>query len=377
MINEIVNRSMINRLMSIDAFRGLTIALMLIADNPGNPLRVYPQLRHAAWNGWTIADLAFPFFILIMGAAIPFAINKRMERGDTRFAIIKYILTRSIVLFFWGLFLNGFPLFDLNIIRIPGVLQRLAIVYLVTGLIYLSLKNIFKNSQIRELLVEIALAFGIILIYAWIFDFTSVSEQGNLLQKFDLQYLKGHLYLYSNNGDPEGILGTFSAIASGLFGLAAGQILSHSYKNKYSVSVIIFSCGALLYFLGNTLSQWIPINKSVWSSTYVLLTTGLAYLSLALMYVIIDLRKNVAVFTPFILLGSSPIIIYVASELVRKTLWMIPVNSQVQGKIMTLDVWITTTLFTPWAGDWLDSFYFSIFYVLLWWYIMSLYKRKA
>lgn len=373
-INENVSPQRIARLLSMDAFRGIAIALMLMADNPGNPLRVYPQLRHAAWNGWTIADLAFPFFILIMGTAVPFAINKRIERGDTGFAIFKYIFLRSIGLFFLGLLLNGFPLFDVNVIRIPGVLQRLAVVYLCTGSIYLLLKKLMSDSQLKKLSLEFSLAFGIILLYAWIFNFAPVPEQGNLLQKIDLQFLKGHLY--TPEWDPEGILGTFSSIASGLFGLAAGQILSHSYQKNAQAYLTLFGGGILLLLLGTTLDQWIPINKNVWSSTYVLFTSGLAYLLVALLYVFIDLRKNVTLFKPFILLGSSPIIIYVLSELIRKTVWVIPVTSQVQRGIMPMDVWLTTTFFTPWAGAWLDSFYFSLFYVAWWAYMMSTHKRK-
>ena len=373
-INENVSPQKITRLLSMDAFRGIAIALMLMADNPGNPLRVYPQLRHAAWNGWTIADLAFPFFILIMGTAVPFAINKRIERGDTGFAILKYIFLRSIGLFFLGLLLNGFPLYDVSVIRIPGVLQRLAVVYLFTGLIYLLLKKLMSDSQLKKLSIEFSLAFGIILLYAWILNFAPVPEQGNLLQKIDLQFLKGHLY--TPEWDPEGILGTFSSIASGLFGLAAGQILSHSYQKNAQAYLTLFGGGILLLLLGTTLDQWIPINKNVWSSTYVLFTSGLAYLLVALLYVFIDLRKNVTLFKPFILLGSSPIIIYVLSELIRKTVWLIPVTSQVQGGIMPMDVWLTTTFFTPWAGSWLDSFYFSLFYVAWWVYMMSIHKRK-
>lgn len=362
------------RLKSIDAFRGLAIALMLIADNPGNPSRVYPELRHAAWNGWTLADLAFPFFIVIMGMAIPFAIDRRLEKGEKRISIFGHILARSIVLFFMGLFLNGFPLYDLNVIRIPGVLQRLAIVYLFSGLIYLFLKALLKGNQLRRQVVVLCLASGIVLIYAWILGFATVPEQGNLLEVIDLRFLQGHLY--TPEWDPEGILGTLPSIASGLFGLAAGQVLSYPYKIKNQALLTVSLCGAFLLFLGLFLNQWIPINKNVWSSTYVLLTSGLAYLLVVLLYILIDNWKISTIFKPFILLGGSPIIVYVVSELIRKTLWVIPITSQVQGKIMPMDVWLTTSFFTPWAGERLDSLYFSIFYVLLWAYIMRVARHE-
>lgn len=365
---------MSTRLKSIDAFRGLAIALMLIADNPGNPTRVYPELRHAAWNGWTLADLAFPFFIVIMGIAIPFAIDKRLERGDKRVMIFGHILARSIILLFLGLFLNGFPLYDLSVIRIPGVLQRLAIVYLFSGLIYLVLKSLLKGNQLKKLAIVLSLAFGIVFICTWILGFAMVPEQGNLLQAIDLRFLQGHLY--TPEWDPEGILGTLPSIASGLFGLAAGLILSHPYKNKNQALLTVFLCGAFLLLLSLFLDQRIPINKNVWSSTYVLFTSGLAYLLVTLLYILIDAWKMTTIFKPFTLLGGSPIIVYVISELIRKTLWVIPITSQVQGKILPMDVWLTTTFFTPWAGEWLDSLYFSIFYVLLWSYIVRPTRKR-
>jgi Uncharacterized conserved protein len=371
---ENMSPKIVNRLISIDAFRGITIALMLIADNPGNPLRVYPQLRHAPWNGWTLVDLAFPFFILIMGMVIPLAFNRRFERGDTGFAVLKHIVSRSIMLFLVGLFLNGFPLFNLTVIRIPGVLQRLALVYLVAGLVYLFLKKLISNSYLKTLSIEISLVFGIILIYALIFNFDSVPEHGNIIQKIDLHFLKGHLY--TPNWDPEGILSTFPSIASGLFGLVAGQILTHPYKKIERSFFTIFLGGVLLLFLGLTLDLWIPINKNIWSSTYVLFTSGFAYILVALLYFCIDLKKNVMMFKPFIILGSSPIIIYILSEIIRKTLWIIPITTQVQGGTMPMNVWLTTTFFTPWAGDWLDSFYFSISYVILWCCLINPNKRK-
>lgn len=370
---EKVNSKITNRLISLDVFRGITIALMLIADNPGNPLRVYSQLRHVPWNGWTLADLVFPFFVIIMGMAIPFALNKRLEREDTSFAAFKHIAVRSIMLFLIGLFLNGFPLFDLTIIRIPGVFQRLALVYFVTGLIYLALNKKVINSYWKKLSIIISLAFGIILIYAFIFNFGPVPEHGNLIQKIDFHFLEGHLY--TPDWDPEGILSTLPSIASGLFGLAAGQILTSPYKKIARHFITLFVGGFLFTILGLILDPRIPINKNIWSSTFVLLTSGFAYIFIALLYFIIDLKKNVTVFKPFIILGNSPIIIYVISELIRKTLWIIPIKSQVHGVTMPMNVWLTTTFFTPWAGDWLDSLYFSIFYVLLWAYFINLNKR--
>lgn len=372
-MDETLNSKIVNRLNSIDVFRGFAIALMLICDNPGNPARVYPQLRHAQWNGWTVADLGFPFFMIIMAMVIPITIDKRLKRGDKWFNVLVHIVLRSIKLFLAGLFLNGFPMFNLDIIRIPGVLQRLAIVYLVTGLVYLTITKLMGNFQMRKLILEISIAFAIILIYAIIFKFSPVPKQSNLVQKIDLYFLKGHLY--TPEWDPEGILSTFPSIASGFFGLAAGQILTNTYKKREMPFVILFLSGVVLTLLTLTINRWIPINKNIWSSTFVLLTSGLAYIIVALLYYIIDIKNHVKMFKPFVLIGGSPFVIYIISEIIRKTLWVIPVTSQSQGTVMTMNVWLTTIFFTPWAGNWLDSLYFSLFYAIVWSYLVYLNKK--
>lgn len=153
-----------SRLKCVDAFRGVAVAIMLIAANPGNPLRNYPQLRHAAWNGFTVVDLAFPFFMLIMGMVIPYAVDKRIKEGMSNLRIFNHILVRSLGLFIIGILLNGFPIYDLSIIRIPGVLQRIAIAYLFAGIIELIVKSTIKKSYL-QILVKSALALSIIFVY--------------------------------------------------------------------------------------------------------------------------------------------------------------------------------------------------------------------
>ncbi|MDR3540875.1 MAG: DUF5009 domain-containing protein [Desulfosporosinus sp.] len=351
-----------NRLESIDVFRGIAVALMLIADNPGNPLRVYPQLRHAVWDGWTVADLGFPFFLIIMGMVIPNSIDKRINRGDDKLNILKHIIIRSIVLFFIGLFLNGFPLFDLSTIRIPGVLQRIAITYFFAGTIDLIVKS-YTNKKYLHSLIELGLAFFLILLYFILIKFLQIPGYKNLVQYVDLSLFKGHLY--TPIWDPEGLMSTIPAIASVIFGAIIGHIfqLKSTLITKFQ---IIFIGGVIGILLAVTADRWFPVNKNLWSSSFVLLTAGIANVLISLIYFFVDIKNYKTIFKPLSILGSNPLFVYVVSEIIRKTLWLIPIYDVVTGKTMALDLWLTSRLFTPWAGDKLDSIYFSIFYTIVW-----------
>jgi len=369
------------RLKSVDAFRGIAIALMLLCDNPGNTARVYPQLRHVIWNGWTIADLAFPFFIIIMGMVVPYVLNRRLAKGISLLNIFVHILIRSVEIFILGLFLNGFPLYDVSSIRIFGVLQRIAITYLMVSTVTLGILYVVKNKLIQAS-IQLALAFSIIIAYYLLMKYVTVpgfgkgifEQNGNLAQYIDLQWLKGHLYTPS--WDPEGILGTLPAIASALFGAVAGQILIYPTDRKIYKVLGVFIFGIITLALAYKANILFPFNKNLWSSSFVLLTAGVAFLLLAVLYFIMDIVQYESLLQPFVALGSSSIFVYVVAEIVRKTLWVIPVVDTITKEKVTLDVWVTTHYIMPWAGSSLDSAYFSIIYTILWMVIMSSFYRK-
>ncbi len=367
------------RLECIDIFRGLTMALMLMVNNPGNPNTIPVQLEHASWNGFTLADLVFPFFLFIMGVVVPVSINNRLAKGTGKITIIVHIFLRSIQIFLLGLVLNGFPLFDLNTIRIPGVLQRIAVVYLFSALLYLLCKSIFKKETVQmgvQLLTSVflLLLYGVLLKVVHVPGYgQGVMElQGNLVQYIDLKLLPGHLY--KPDWDPEGILSTLPALASGIIGVLAGMILIK--PNKWIIKMAVFiGSGGLLLLAAALLNTVFPYNKNLWSSSYVLLTSGLGILLLAFFYLLTDRMKSGKIFKPFKAIGASAIFVYFVSELIRRTLWLIPVQDAT-GSTMTLKIWLTTRLISPWAHG-LDSLYFSIFYVMVWLVIMGvLYHRK-
>lgn len=379
--NIVKKNSETGRLKCIDAIRGIAVALMLLADNPGNTARIYPQLRHANWNGWTVADLGFPFFIIIMGMVVPYALNRRIEKGVSLLNIFAHILTRSIGIFILGLFLNGFPLYNFSSIRIPGVLQRIAIIYLIVSGITLIILYSVKNKVIQAS-IQLGLAFAIIIVYYLLMKYVNVpgfgpgilEPNGNLVQYVDLQWLKGHLY--KKAWDPEGILSTFPAIASALLGAVTGQILTYPSNKKLYKFLSVSTFAGIILALANLVNNWFPFNKNLWSSSFVLLTAGICFLIVSVLYLIMDIIKYESIFKPLVALGSSAIFVYLVSELIRKTLWVIPIVDSITKKPVNLNVWLTTHYITPWAGNTLDSVYFSIVYTILWIGIMSSFYNK-
>ena len=369
------------RLTCIDAFRGMAVALMLLGDNPGNSDRIYPQLRHAQWNGITVADLAFPFFIIIMGMVVPYALNRRIAKGVSPLNIFAHILIRSVEIFVLGLFLNGFPLYDFSSIRILGVLQRIAITYLIVSIVTLIILYTVKNKVIQAS-IQLGLAFIIIIVYYLLMKYVTVpgfgkgilEQNGNLVQYIDLQWLKGHLY--KPNWDPEGILSTVPTIASGLFGAVTGQILIYTTNKKIYKFLSVFTFGIITLALAYFTNIWIPFNKNLWSSSFVLLTAGVCFLLVSVLYLLMDIVKYDTPFKPFVALGSSAIFVYLVSEIVRRTLWLIPIVDSITKKPLTLKLWLTNHYITPWAGNILDSAYFSIVYIILWIGITSIFNNK-
>lgn len=358
------------RLTSLDAFRGLTIVGMILVNNPGSSKFVYPPLRHAEWNGWTFGDLVFPFFIFILGVSISFALTKRKREGARSFELYFKIITRSLVIFGLGLFLHLIPRFDFITLRIPGVLQRIALCYFFAALIYLN-----SGTKGRG-----AISFLLITGYWLLLKFVPVpgygagilDYQGNLCGYIDTQLLTGHLY--KPEFDPEGILSTLPAVATALFGTLAGDWLRSSKKDLLKAAGL-FSAGSVLVFAGLKLHPLFPINKQLWTSTFVLFTAGVAALVLMGCFLLIEglgLKKWAI---PFIVFGMNAIAVYVGSILLNKLLREISVEAG--GEKISLLTAIYQTVFVPWAGKWNGSLFYAMVYVLFWLVIMfPLYKKK-
>ncbi|MBV7271727.1 DUF5009 domain-containing protein [Clostridium sp. PL3] len=359
---------MVLRIKAIDVLRGFAVAMMVLCNNVGNGDRNYVQLRHVEWNGLTFADFGFPFFILVMGMTIPIVMEKRKAAGTKINHIILQVFIRSLVLVALGLFLNGFPLFDLSIIRIPGVLQRIGIVYLISTLVYLAITHITdKDKLIIASLITISLV--IVIGYYIVLKPYGLEPEGNLVGRIDFKFLKGHLALKAS--DPEGILSTIASVSTGTLGCVIGHFLIFKNSTPYNKVLNIAALGIANLAGAFLFNKIFPFNKMIWSSSFILITAGVAALSIALLHLVCDICKKDGIFKPFIALGSSPIFVYLVSELIRKTLWKVPIYDKQFKEALGFCPWITFKFITPWAGEWLDSLYFSIFYVILWMWIMS------
>ena len=358
-----------DRLASLDVFRGITIAGMILVNNPGSWSFVYAPLRHAKWHGWTPTDLIFPFFLFIVGVSITFSFSKRINDGAVSSALYVKILRRTILLFAVGYFLRVFPMFNFESIRLPGVLQRIALCYLFASLLFLKIKP--KG--------RVALTFFLLAAYWAVMKLVPVPGygagvlefEGNLCSFIDTKLLAGHLY--KATFDPEGILSTFPAVATALLGTLTGEWLL-SKRGQRSKVVGLFVAGIIFVALGLFLHPLFPINKQLWTSTYVIFTAGAALIVLGLCYWINDVIGQKKWAYPFLVFGTNAIAVYAGSTLMVKLLARIHVP--VLGEAMSLPSFIYNKLLVPWAGPLNGSLLYPIILLLIWFAILHLLYRK-
>ncbi len=361
------------RLISLDVFRGLTIAGMVLVNNAGNWNAVYPPLLHAQWHGWTPTDLIFPFFVFIVGVAIPLAFEKRKAAGGVQRDLYLKIFRRTAVIFGLGLMLNAFPytMDKLAHLRIPGVLQRIALCYFFAALIFL------KTRVRTQALIAAALLIGywaaMKLIAAPGYATGDLTMKGSLASWVDRALLAGHTYkpLY----DPEGSLSAIPAIATALFGVLAGQWLAQKRESLEKIAGL-FAAGALLVIAGYVWDWFFPINKALWTSSYVMFTGGLALQLLALCYWAIDLKGYRRWAQPFVVFGVNALALYVFSGLMAKAMLVIPAP-KLDGSSGDLKGFLYERVFATWLSPINASLAFALSYLALWWLLMLvLYRRK-
>ena len=349
------------RLESLDVFRGGTIAAMILVNNNGSDAAFEP-LKHAAWHGWTFTDLVFPFFLWIVGVAITLSFARRVEAGDDRGRLLLHVAKRSAVIFLIGLFLNGFPYFHLASIRIPGVLQRIAVCYLIAGAIFL-----FTKTRGRILWTA-----GLLGLY-WVlmkmvpvpgYGAGDLSVEGNFSRYIDGLLLGGHMYSQTKTWDPEGIVSTLPAIANTMLGIFAGQILKLRQRGAEEKAVWLFFAGNCLVFAGLMLSTWMPINKPIWTASYTVLTSGLAFVVFACCYWLTDVKGWRRYSRPFAIYGMNALALYVLSSLFARVLGVIRVGGP-DGNGVSLRTLVWTRVFEPLASPPVASLLFSLAHVLL------------
>jgi predicted acyltransferase len=300
------------RLTSLDVFRGLTMAAMIVVNNPGDWGHVHPPLLHAEWHGWTPTDLIFPFFIFIVGVSI--TLSRRSLGWNS-------ILKRAALIFALGLLLNGYPRFDLETWRIPGVLQRIAVCYAIAA----GLFRVTARDPRRQPVYLAATGIAIVVAYGALLMFVpppggtagDLSPEGNLGAHLDRAVFGRHMW--KPRWDPEGLLSTLPAIATALFGACAGLWLRSTASPSRKAAGLL-GAGVAGIVVGYAWNPWFPINKGLWSSSFVMFTAGAACLLLAACYWIVDVRGLRRGVTPFVILGTNALALYVASGLLADTL---------------------------------------------------------
>jgi predicted acyltransferase len=301
------------RLASLDAFRGLTISLMILVNCRGDAGAVYSFLGHAVWHGWTFADTVFPFFLFIVGVSLVFSFAERKEDRTYNKVLEIRILRRTVVLFVLGVLVNSFPSFDLSSIRIPGVLQRIALCYFFASLIVLRCGLRGRILWLISLLASYWVMMRFIPVHG---VGAGVLEPGqNFAAWVDSHLLDGYMWsYYDGKWDPEGIVSTIPAIATTLFGVLTGQCLRSSISNRKKVAGMVCT-GLILLIAGQILSHWLPINKNLWTSTFSIFMAGLALVCLTFFYWVIDIAGFSKWPRPFIILGLNPIFLYLLPQI--------------------------------------------------------------
>jgi predicted acyltransferase len=360
----------LNRLVALDVLRGLTILLMIVVNNPGSWKYVYAPLRHAPWNGCTPTDLVFPFFLFIVGTAMWYSFKKYDHRLSRPLTV--KIARRVVLIFALGLFLNAFPFkdFEMDTLRIMGVLQRIALAYGLAAFIVLLTpirwNYIFAGGLLAGYWL-ILLLFG---------GEQPLSLEENAVRSLDLAVF-GESHLYGGYGlpfDPEGLLSTIPSVVNVLFGFFAGR-LTDLEENRQKTVYRLIGWGIAGVILARIWDPLFPINKPIWSSSYVLYSCGLASILLAVLIWVIDIKGKKKWAHPFLVFGMNPLFIYVLAGIWADLLGLIRIGSTEAG--IPMKAYIYQELLVPWAGKMNGSLLFALHFAVLFWIIgLILYRKK-
>jgi len=367
------------RVLSIDIFRGITIAFMILVNTPGTWGHIYPPLAHADWHGFTPTDLIFPFFLFIVGTSIVLAY--RSKRQYVKHNLYRKIIIRSFKIIFIGLLLAAFtfefPFFkDLSELRLPGVLQRIGLVFLITALLFVSFKNW------RWFLLILVLLLG-----GYWYSMTQIPIKGempklskphNLASEIDRKILTtNHMWRHyeqvgfvQGDYDPEGLFSTLPAIGTAILGVFLGLILTERRISPYAKLILFVATGIILWLFGWWWNQSFPLNKKLWTSSYVLYTGGIAYMVFALIYFIVDILNFKKWGNLFKYLGMNAIAIFTLSVFITKSFYLL----HIPGQKTTIHSWLYTNLFTSWLGNTefsslLYALSVVIFYIFVAWWL--------
>jgi predicted acyltransferase len=355
------------RLTSLDVFRGLTIAAMILVNNSGDGQHTYWPLEHAKWNGWTPTDLIFPFFLFIVGVSMVFSFSSRTARGQTRKHLLLHVLKRSAIIFALGLFLYAYPKFDVHTARIPGVLQRIAVVYLIASAIFLYTGRFARGVITAALL----LVYWLLLMRVPVPGIGAgvLTMDGNLVGYIDRSLIYNHLWI-AHRFDPEGILSTIPSIATCLIGIFAGEWM-RSARTHVQKLAGLFAGAAVGLIAGEIWNQWFPINKMIWTSSYVLFTAGFAAFIFGLCYWTVDVRGWKRWSVPFIIFGVNPLGIYFLASWAETALYRHHIHGESIKNILYQNSFANIS--DPYLGSLAWSVSFVLVFFLIAW---AMYRKQ-
>ena len=384
------------RLVALDVFRGGTIAAMLLVNHPGTWTHVYSPLRHAEWHGWTFTDLIFPFFLFIVGITTHLSLTIRKERGLSDRDLVKQILRRGGIIVALGLLLNAFPffawwslpgveepsfldrvLYRFENMRFPGVLQRIGVAYIVAAL--LTLRTTLK----QQVVIAAMILFGYWAVMTLIPAPTTGQPGAQLLDEpdavlsawIDRQVFGPHLWSQTKTWDPEGLLSTVPAVVTVLIGVFAGRIIRSETSFQERLNQL-YAFGSVLTCVGLAWHWFFPINKNLWTSSYVVFTGGVGALTLATTLWLVDVRRSRWWTPPFVAFGVNPILAFVGAGLMARLIYSL-IEIPYAGETVPIQAAIYRGLFAPWLPPELASLAFAVTFVLAWLAILwPLYRRR-
>ena len=378
------------RLVSLDVFRGMTVAGMLLVNNPGTWSAIYPPLQHAAWHGWTPTDLIFPFFLFIVGITTELSLRARRARGADERTILRQILRRAALIFLFGFLLSGFPFFtwsstltDVTFLdrvvdriehwRVLGVLQRIGLAYLFGALLT------WRTSLKQQFGILALLLFG----YWALMTLVPVPDTGipgrfvldqpdQLLSAWLDRTILGtnHLWVGGKTWDPEGLLSTVPAVGTVMLGTFAGRWIARQERPLPDRLTGLFAVGALTMMLGLVWHWVFPINKSIWTSSYVLFTAGMSAVSLATCMWVIDVMQVRRWTFPFVVYGVNPMLAFLGSGLMARIIASIWTWDSGTGSRISAQGFVFNTLYASWLPPREASFAYALSFVAFWFLIL-------
>ncbi|TCD11650.1 DUF5009 domain-containing protein [Pedobacter frigidisoli] len=362
------------RLLSLDFFRGLTVAAMILVNNPGSWGHIYAPLEHAEWNGCTPTDLIFPFFLWIVGVSIAFAMSSSKADPSTHQKTIFKAIKRGIILYFLGFFLaifgklmaviiDGKSLLEaFQTVRLLGVLQRIGIVFIISSIVFLKL----SNKAIFKTFIAILAIYWALMTFVPVpgVGYANLEKETNLAAWIDRGILtEAHTWASSKTWDPEGVLSTLPAVATCLFGILVGVWMRRKDIDNPSKVAWLFTAGIGAVIFGLLWDLQFPINKALWTSSYVLYAGGLASIGLALCYWLIDIQGYKRITTPFVVYGVNAITVFFLAGLMPRVLNLIKITNADGTKTALLEKFYQTC-YTPFFSPINASLVWAISYVL-------------